>query len=97
MDRMDNLVAHINASGGHAESHSRKTFDHAVLALCAACGTRYFIGNAVFVQTAGRCSCSWSCCDVARPGNKPHARHMDYRAATAAEIKEFEYTGKDLR
>jgi hypothetical protein len=94
---MNELVKQINASGGHAESSTMKTFEHVILAFCDSCGKRYFIAHSVFLQTAGRCSCSWNCCSKARLPNKAHDRHMAYRQATMRDIADMVHAGFDFR
>ena len=69
------------------------------VAFCKFCLKRFFISLSGWRIISGRCSCSWSCCDEARPGNKSHQVHIEYRAATYEDILDAEYTDliKDFR
>lgn len=80
------------------ESHSSVVHDAPVVSYCRHCGTRYFIATSTFQQTYGRCSCSWSCCDAARPGNRPHGRHIAVRPARSQDFVDAQAgVIKDLR
>lgn len=64
------------------ESHRGSVAKAACELYCKACDRTLLThkaGDMQFTQTHGSCTCSWSCCDAAKPGNKPHGRHLAYR------------------
>jgi hypothetical protein len=81
----DELIRSAEEAGLYIESHQGSVAKTDSVLFCSACKKdlrEIPKGDMLFTQTHGRCSCSWSCCEVAKPSNSAHARHLSYRPKT---------------
>ena len=80
---MNDLAKKAEAMGLYVEVHESRKAVVPMEMYCGACELKLMdiaVGESLFLQTHGRCTCSWSCCEKTRPGNQPHVKHLEYRA-----------------
>jgi len=77
-------VRKLKASGLYVEAHQSSVAKEPTNLVCEACNKTLMqipTGGMLFTQTHGRCTCSWGCCETAKPTNRPHPRHLGHRVA----------------
>lgn len=80
---MNDTIKKLQATGLYFESSDCSIATEPTSLVCEACGKTLMNlpkGSMLFTQTYGRCTCSWGCCETAKPTNRPHARHLGHRS-----------------
>jgi hypothetical protein len=93
---MSDIIRQAEAAGLYVESHTGTKAKVATELYCENCNRLQMIipvGQTIFEQTHGKCTCSWGCCATAKPTNSPHERHLRHRPVEY-DVKRFRFPNK---